>query len=221
MRAIIRPPAAVSTGPAAAGRRAVGVLVRALIVAVAMLVPIGIGFVRFVQHLPEPTNDQRTTDAIVVLTGGGERISAGLSLLQAGKARRLFVSGVHRGVGVGELLRLDRGARSADRDLADRIDLGDTAGDTFGNSVESVAWMRANRFTTMRLVTADYHMPRALIEFRMEAPDLTSVPSPVQPLKATGHWWTDRAATDLLLAEYGKYLVAKWRYLFVRLLDKA
>jgi uncharacterized SAM-binding protein YcdF (DUF218 family) len=207
------------------GRRAVYTLLRVLLVLAAMMLPIGVGFVRFVQHLPQPTSDQSNTDAIVVLTGGGERISAGLSLLEAGKARRLFVSGVHRGVGVGELLRIDRGtssARPADADLAVRIDLGDTAGDTFGNSVESVAWMRLNHFTTMRLVTADYHMPRALIEFRMEAPDIVIVPNPVQPLKAAAdRWWRDKATLGLLSGEYGKYLVAKWRFLFVRFMDKA
>jgi uncharacterized SAM-binding protein YcdF (DUF218 family) len=211
------------------GSRAAGAVLRAVLVLIAVTLPIGFGFVRFIDHLPPPTDDQSRTDAIVVLTGGGERVSAGLALLEAGKAQRLFVSGVHPGVGVGELLRIDRGASGpkpsdsapSDSALAARIDLGDTAGDTYGNSVESVAWMRLNRFTTMRLVTADYHMPRALIEFRMEAPDIAIVPNPVQPLKLAGTWWRDRAVFNLLLGEYGKYLVAKWRYLFVQLLDKA
>ncbi len=191
----------------------------------AVALPIAIGFVRFVDHLPQPNADESTTDAIVVLTGGGERIATGLSLLEAGRASRLFVSGVHRGVGVSELLRIDRGnanVHPTDAALAARIDLGDTAGDTFGNSVESVAWMRLNHFNTMRLVTADYHMPRALIEFRMEAPDIGIIPNPVQPLKSTGDvWWRDRTTFNLLLGEYGKYLIAKWRYLFVRMMDKA
>jgi uncharacterized SAM-binding protein YcdF (DUF218 family) len=203
----------------------VGVLLRIVVIIAALALPIGIGFVHFVEHLPTPTDDRSKTDAIVVLTGGGERITAGLALLEAGKAERLFVSGVHRGVGVAELLRIDRGSSTtlpSDADLAARIDLGDTAGDTFGNSVETVAWMRLNHFTTMRLVTADYHMPRALIEFRMEAPDIAIVPNPVQPLKAiAGRWWRDRATFDLLLGEYGKYLIAKWRFLIVQILDKA
>jgi uncharacterized SAM-binding protein YcdF (DUF218 family) len=206
------------------GRYAAGTALRIVLVLIAVTLPIGFGFVRFIHHLPPPTDDPARTDAIVVLTGGNERISAGLSLLEAGKAQRLFVSGVHPGVGVSELLRIDRGAsgpRPSDSALAARIDLGDKAGDTYGNSVESVAWMRLNRFTTMRLVTADYHMPRALIEFRMEAPDIAIVPNPVQPLKLSGPWWSDRAVFNLLLGEYGKYLVAKWRYLFVQLLDKA
>jgi len=193
-------------------------LFRAVLVVFAAALPIAIGFVRFVHHLPEPTGDQSRTDAIVVLTGGGERISSALSLLEAGKANRLFVSGVHRGVGVDELLKIDRTAPASAQSnsaLAGRIDVGDTAGDTFGNSVESVAWMRANNFKSMRLVTADYHMPRALIEFKMEAPDLAIVPNPIRPSRAQNTPWWRGPMFGLLLGEYGKYLIAKWRYLFV------
>jgi uncharacterized SAM-binding protein YcdF (DUF218 family) len=207
------------------GRRIVGVLFRAILVVIAATLPLALGFVRFVHHLPQPTTDQSRTDAIVVLTGGGERISNALALLEAGKADRLFVSGVHRGVGVGELLRIDRtgptssapNAAPSNVALAGRIDLGDTAGDTFGNSVESVAWMRANKFTTMRLVTADYHMPRALIEFKMEAPDIAILPNPIRPAAAQNAPWWRGPMFGLLLGEYGKYLVAKWRYVFVHL----
>ena len=208
-----------------AGKKIGGSAVRVTLVIVAALLPIGVGFVRFVDHLPAPTDDHSTTDAIVVLTGGGARIPAALSLLEASKANRLFVSGVHPGVGVGELLKIDRTPPTTNQtnaDLAARIDLGDTAGDTFGNSVESVAWMRANHFKTMRLVTADYHMPRALIEFRMEAPDLGIVPNPVRSARMlTVPWWRDHAMFDLLLGEYGKYLIAKWRYLFARMMEGA
>jgi uncharacterized SAM-binding protein YcdF (DUF218 family) len=74
----------------------------------------------------------------------------------------------------------------------------------------------------MRLVTADYHMPRALIEFRMEAPDLQIVANPIRPSRTQNMpWWRDRPMFGLLLGEYGKYLVAKWRYLFVRTMESA
>jgi uncharacterized SAM-binding protein YcdF (DUF218 family) len=210
-------------------RRACGFLFRAILVVLAASLPIAIGFVRFVHHLPEPTADQSRTDAIVVLTGGGERISNALSLLEAGKANRLFVSGVHRGVDVDELLKIDRTAPASPQQnasqsnaaLAARIDLGDTAGDTFGNSVESVAWMRANKFKSMRLVTADYHMPRALIEFKMEAPDLDILPNPIRPSRTQNSPWWRGPMFGLLLGEYGKYLIAKWRYLFVHTVENA
>ena len=201
-------------------RKSAGLFTRTLLVIVAVILPIAIGFVRFVTALPPPTTDTSQTDAIVVLTGGGDRISAALSLLQEGKAKKLFVSGVHRGVDVDELLRIDGAAsQKPDAALAKRIDLGDMAADTFGNSVESVAWMRANNFKSMRLVTADYHMRRALIEFQMEAPDLVIVSNPIHPAGIVdGRWWRDRAAVSLLLGEYGKYLIVRWRFLLTRLL---
>jgi len=205
-------------------RRVGGFLFRAFLVVFAASLPIAIGFVRFVHHLPDPTADQSRTDAIVVLTGGGERISSALSLLEAGKANRLFVSGVHRGVGVDELLKIDRPTPASPQSnaaLAARIDVGDTAGDTFGNSVESVAWMRANNFRSMRLVTADYHMPRALIEFKMEAPDLDILPNPIRPTRTQNSPWWRGPMFGLLLGEYGKYLIAKWRYLFVHTVENA
>jgi uncharacterized SAM-binding protein YcdF (DUF218 family) len=74
----------------------------------------------------------------------------------------------------------------------------------------------------MRLVTADYHMRRALIEFRMAAPDLQIISNPVRPPGVdTEHWWRHGGAFGVLLNEYGKYLVAKWRYLITRLTDRA
>jgi uncharacterized SAM-binding protein YcdF (DUF218 family) len=199
-------------------------LLRLTFVILAVLLPIAIGFAQFTANLPEPTADQSRTDAIVVLTGGGDRISTGLALLEAGKAQRLFVSGVHPGVDVAELLKVDRtdqGSALPAPAVVSRIDLGDTAGDTFGNAVETVDWMRANHFRSMRLVTADYHIRRALIEFRMAAPDLVIIPNPVRPPRVdTQHWWHDGSAFGVLLNEYGKYLIAKWRYALSRALDK-
>jgi uncharacterized SAM-binding protein YcdF (DUF218 family) len=201
-------------------KRILGGILRVTLVIAAVLLPIAIGFIRFAEHLPEPTTDASHTDAIVVLTGGADRISTGLALLEAGKAQRLFVSGVHPGVGVGELLKIDRtlsGSTPPEPNLESRIDLGDTAGDTFGNSVETIAWMRANHFHSMRLVTADYHMRRALIEFRMEAPDIQIIANPVRPPGIDdAHWWRDRAAANVLLGEYGKYLIARWRGILTR-----
>lgn len=201
-------------------RKSIGLFTRTLLVVLAVILPIAVGFVRFMANLPPPTSDMSQTDAIVVLTGGSDRIPAAFSLLQEGKAKKLFVSGVHRGVDVDALLRIDGDpSQKPDAALAARIDLGDMAADTFGNSVESVAWMRANNFKSMRLVTADYHMRRALIEFRMEAPDLIIVPNPIHPAGiADGRWWRDRATVSLLLSEYGKYLIVRWRFALTRLL---
>ncbi len=202
-------------------RKSIGLLARTLLVVLAVILPIAVGFARFMANLPPPTSDTSQTDAIVVLTGGGDRIPAALTLLQEGKAKKLFVSGVHRGVDVENLLKIDAApSPKPDPALANRIDLGDMAADTFGNSVESVAWMRANNFKSLRLVTADYHMGRALIEFRMEAPDLVIVPNPIHPAGIVdGRWWRERSTVTLLVGEYGKYMVVRWRFALTRLLS--
>jgi uncharacterized SAM-binding protein YcdF (DUF218 family) len=189
---------------------------------VAVVIPLAVGFVWFAENLPPPTAEATETDAIVVLTGGSDRISTGLALLETGKGKRLFVSGVHHGVEIVDLLKIARassGGGALDPSLAARIDLGHAAGDTVGNAMETAEWMRAHHFHTMRLVTADYHMRRAMIDFRIAAPDIEIWPNPVRPPNTeAGRWWRDRATFNLLLAEYGKYLIAKWRYVFARLL---
>jgi uncharacterized SAM-binding protein YcdF (DUF218 family) len=198
---------------------------RLVILIVAVLIPLAVGFIWFTANLPPPTADPSETDAIVVLTGGSDRIRAGLALLAAGKGKRLFVSGVHLGVDVGELIKLDRPPAPESplpADLAGRIDLGHVAGDTLGNAIETADWMHSNHFQTMRLVTADYHIRRAMIEFSIAAPDLRILPNPVQPAGAeASRWWHDRNVRDLLLTEYGKYVVAKWRYTLTRLARSA
>ena len=67
------------------------------------------GLVYFATNLPQQVADPaRTTDAIVVLTGGSGRIRQGFELLEQDRAQQLFVSGVERSVEVAELLRIDR-----------------------------------------------------------------------------------------------------------------
>src|SRR3546814_5555387 len=75
--------------------------------AVVLLLLYGLGFLWFSTLLPSTgSGDERSTDAIVVLTGGSDRLAVALDLLSADKGRKLFVSGVYRGVGVRQLLHL-------------------------------------------------------------------------------------------------------------------
>ncbi|MFM7689871.1 MAG: YdcF family protein, partial [Alphaproteobacteria bacterium] len=53
------------------------------------------GFIWFLRTVQETAADVGAADAIVVLTGGTERVETGFRLLEEGAAPRLFVSGVH------------------------------------------------------------------------------------------------------------------------------
>jgi uncharacterized SAM-binding protein YcdF (DUF218 family) len=170
------------------------------------------GLVWFAATLPTIVADSDTvTDAIVVLTGGAERISGGLALLEAGKGRMLFVSGAHKGVALGDLLRqahpLPPGGKAECGPAC--IAIGHEADDTIGNAAETAAWMAAEGFTSLRLVTAAYHMPRSLLEFRRAMPDRTIVPNPVFPdAFKRDQWWRWPGTVHLLATEYSKYLGA-------------
>jgi uncharacterized SAM-binding protein YcdF (DUF218 family) len=171
-----------------------------------------LGFLVFVAELPERVAEpDRRTEAIVVLTGGSGRVAQGLQLLQRGKADRLFVSGVYRGVDVAELLRV---SRAAPQSLACCVTLGHEAESTRGNAVETARWVRAQGVTSLRLVTAAYHMPRSLLEFRRRLPEVEIVPHPVFPEHVKqDRWWRWPGSTSLLIGEYAKYLVARARAL--------
>ena len=167
------------------------------------------GLVYFAGLIPDGVADPDSqTDAIVVLTGGSQRIETGLQLLAAGKAKMMFISGVHNGIEVPQLLR----TMGADTGLADKIVLGHDAADTRGNALETAGWMREQGFHSLRLVTSAYHMPRSLLEFSDVMPDIAVTPNPVfaENVKQ-GEWWAWPGTASLVAEEYVKYLVVLLR----------
>jgi len=181
-----------------------------------LLIGGGAGFLCFVQTVSaynEPAiNDQlEATEAVVVLTGGSERLSVGLNVLRAGKAQKLLISGVHPGVKVGAVLAHDQ----TDDSLKECcIVLGHEADNTIGNANETLAFMRAQGFHSLRLVTANYHMPRSLSLFSREMPDIKIIPTPVAPDSVDlSSWWHRSGTLSLLAVEYTKFLFAWVRQL--------
>ena len=113
------------------------------------------------------------TDGIVALTGGAGRVELALHLLADGQADKLLLSGIGGG---SDLATLGRLAGIDTARFADRITLGRYAASTRGNGVETAAWAEQNRIRTLIVVTAAYHMPRALAELRQALPDVRLYP---------------------------------------------
>ena len=172
-----------------------------------------IGLLWFATGLPDSVAEpERVTDAIVVLTGGSGRVHQGLRLLAEKRAKKLFISGVYRGVDVQELLRV---SQQSPGDLQCCVALGYEADSTRGNARETAGWMREQGLHSLRLVTAAYHMPRSLLEFRRVLPNADIVPHPVFPEPAKQRdWWSWPGSASLIVSEYSKYLVARARGLF-------
>ena len=155
-----------------------------------------LGYAAFAVLLPK-AGDERTTDGIVVLTGGAKRLERGLDLLEEGKARRMLISGVDRSVRPSELAK----RYGKKQDLFECcIDLGREAVDTRSNGEETGRWLKKRKFKTVRLVTTDWHMPRAGFELGRQAGDAVDVyPDAIES--------NPRFAT--LFTEYNKYLLRR------------
>ncbi|HEY0522615.1 MAG TPA: YdcF family protein, partial [Stellaceae bacterium] len=169
------------------------------------------GLVWFAGAIPRTVADADTpTDAVVVLTGGRQRLESGLQLIADGKAQKLLISGVNPSVDLHELLRVS--SPHMPEWVACCIVLGYEAGNTVGNAHETAAWMRREGYGSLRLVTAAYHMPRSLLELRRALPGVTIIPHPVFPEKVMqARWWAWPGTLSLIVGEYHKYLGALFR----------
>ncbi len=152
-----------------------------------------------------PAADPPVADGIVALTGGsGERIATGLGLLEAGKAKRMLISGVGRHVTRGELQTIT-GASKPVFDCC--VDLGFQANNTLGNALETADWARGKGYTSVILVTADYHMPRAQLELKSALPEAQIIPYPIATSEiSAADWWKTGLGAERMILEYTKYL---------------
>jgi uncharacterized SAM-binding protein YcdF (DUF218 family) len=155
-----------------------------------------LGYAIFVVMLPRPA-DNRQTDAIVVLTGARGRIDRGLNLLEHKRAKRLLISGVARTVQPAELAA----KTGRDRALYECcIDLGRESVDTRSNAQETASWLGRHKFKTVRLVTTDWHMPRASFELSRKVGEDVTILDDAIP--------SDPNFRQLFL-EYNKYLLRR------------
>jgi uncharacterized SAM-binding protein YcdF (DUF218 family) len=155
-------------------------------------------------------------DAIVVLTGGEDRIETGIRLLSQGKGRRLLISGVNPSTRAAEIGRL--GGEDG-RLLRCCIDFGYVAVDTTGNAAEARAWAENRGYSKLILVTSNYHMPRSLTEFARVLPNAELFSYPVETRQYhLESWWQHPPTARLLATEYVKFLTAAARLGFARLL---
>jgi len=178
--------------------------------AVALL---GADFFAFVHQMPvteaAPT---RNADGIVALTGGPFRINDALDLLAAGRGKRLLISGVNPVTRPGEISRL---VPEHQRWFACCVDIDHSATNTIGNAVETRRWVKARGFQSLIVVTANFHMPRAMFELGHELPDVALVPYGVVSDKVRVEaWWENSETARLLFLEYLKYIVARVRFWF-------
>lgn len=184
---------------------------RAVLVAGFMLsgavVAWSLGFAWFIHETTRPASAPLAADGIVALTGGADRVETGLRLLAQDRGRLLLVSGIGGGA---ELSELAHRAGLDPLPLATRVTLGRKATTTRGNAEETASWARENGLHSLIVVTAGYHMPRAVTELGRALPEVTLYRLPVVPPGMhTPAGLHDPAMLRLLAEEYSKWLLAR------------
>ncbi len=172
------------------------------------------GFAVFIESLPKPGGEAAVTaaDGIVALTGEGRRLMPAMDLLEKGLGQRLLITGVNP-ASKRAMKNLLHGGELFDC----CVDLGFAALDTHGNAQEAASWAQRHHYSSLIIVTADYHMPRSLIEFGSEMPGVKLVPYPVPDVANGFNVQTARR----LGGEYFKYLASSVRAFAVATVHQA
>lgn len=200
----------VPQAPAGRIRRRVAIML-------VLLVPLvwALGFLRFIDSVPRTVpKDLGSADAIVVLTGGANRLAGGFGLLIDGRAEVLFVSGVNGDVRIEDIhaLSAEIGVTVPDDLLACCVQLGYQAKNTYGNARETAQWARSRGARSLVLVTSNYHMARARYELERIRPDLVIHEYPVvADVVKLENWWRWPGTMRLLWGEYHKLILAGLR----------
>lgn len=169
------------------------------------------GFLRFVEEVSALETPERIAEAqaIVVLTGGAQRIDHAISLLNQGIGARLLISGVNPHTTGAQLKRLTSGS---DALFECCVDIGHDAIDTIGNANETARWIAEHGFSKVLIVTNNYHIPRSMLELRRVDPvtEFIAYPVTLADLK-TENWLTRPEVMRTMIGEYGKYAWAQLR----------
>jgi len=163
------------------------------------------GFTLYVMQ-STPQSPDIVTDTVVVLTGGSGRVEAGFQIIAGGKAKSMLITGVNNKVKLPDLLRGGMTGDTIKNAILEHccVTLGYSAETTQDNAAETLEWFHKNNIpanASIRLVTSDYHMPRALIQFRRALPAAKIYPWPVKSNTDDNQFWIN------LNREFGKYIL--------------
>ena len=171
------------------------------------------GFIIFQQYIRKrPIDNTTKTDAIVVLTGGKNRITEAAALYNNGLADLLFISGVGKHVSVKAL-------ETEHHIIFNKTNviLGREATNTLENAVEISEIIRRNNLKSIRLVTSYYHMPRSVEVVKALIPDVQILEHPVYSQNVSKRWWKNPKSFYLIASEYHKFLFIYTKNLFTKL----
>lgn len=176
----------------------------------------GFGIFATYSSMAKPYDINQHSSAIVVLSGGRDRFENGFDLFAGRRALYMFITSVHKSTTAEDLAGrwrewiYKKGRASPPELPVCCIVLDHDATTTAQNAIMTKQWVEAVKsdkdqdIQSIRLVTSNYHMPRALVDFNRILPDVVIYPHPVV---SPGAGFSDKAYWMLLLDEYNKFLL--------------
>jgi uncharacterized SAM-binding protein YcdF (DUF218 family) len=158
----------------------------------------------------------KNSSNIVILTGGSNRIKEGLKIIDKFDktfkfSPKILVSGTGKGFtkfSLEKKLNFDLGFNL----IECCIELDNISTNTYSNAIETLKWAKKNNIKEFILITSNYHMPRAFLEFKNRMPSLQIHTYPITPKKHKINEWLSSSHTfSLIFSEYLKFIVANLR----------
>jgi len=149
-----------------------------------------------------PGPPSRPADALMILSGGEGRIAEGYRAWSAGAATEIYILGAGRDV---TLTRLVPPAATLTPAARGRIHAEGWSENTLENAFSAMTAVEDRKFSSVILVTSDYHVPRAWIAFRKILPPRVALY--VLPVR-TERWSSVLAAWRTARL----YFVEGWKY---------
>ncbi len=154
----------------------------------------------------DPGPPARPADAIFVLTGGEGRIQEGYRAWSGGAARELYILGAGRRVPIS---RIVPEASKMSAEALSHVHVEGWSENTLENAFSAKSAVGEGKYTSVILVTSDYHIPRAALVFRKVLPPEVSLSAiRVRPEGGAGASW--RWARQ--------YFIEGWKYWGYRIL---
>ena len=177
------------------------------------LILIIIDYLFFYNKILNYKNELKHNNNFIVLTGGNHRVKKTLEIFFKVKnnEKNLFISGVGKGFSKNTLKNLTKDKFNNEQIIQCCIYIEGISNNTFSNAVESLKWIKTKKINSFVLLTNNYHMPRAMLEFKNIFKNIKITPYIF--MDKNKYWWKKSIN---FISEYFKY---KFTYLRINLLQ--
>ena len=179
-----------------------------LLLIITPLIVLVIDYLFFYKKILNYNNNYNNNDNFIVLTGGDNRVKKSLQIFFQikNKDKNLFISGVGRGFNKSTLKKLAPQNLNNEKIIECCIQIEGISRNTFSNAVESLKCVNSKGINSFVLLTNNYHMPRAMLEFESIFKDIKITPYVF--IDKNKIWWKKKIN---YISEYFKYKLTYFR----------